>query len=232
MLSPAHLKLLGATLLLVTSSACSVEVNTASCEDADCSCDDDANCDPEPEPEPTCPLDCARPGDPEECGAPCEESECTLPSDLADLELGTGERCFERLGADLVVPQMEGPQGGYHMWLSLYCADCPAEVLLETQLVREDTQEVVSGLTTTLQPVAFETVTGVIVALPGSPWDPESPPLAEGTRVILSATLKTPSGALLHEAEDTRVLGAFTYWDYCASNPEDPCCVELCDGGL
>jgi hypothetical protein len=92
MLSPAHLKLLGATLLLVTSSACSVQVNTASCEDADCSCDDDANCEPEPEPEPTCPLDCARPGDPEECGAPCEESECTLPSDLADLELGTGSR--------------------------------------------------------------------------------------------------------------------------------------------
>jgi hypothetical protein len=225
---------LGAAFFLAWSAhaGCSGEVNTGECDDEYCGSCEDGDCEPEPEPEPECPLDCARPGDPEECGAPCEESECTLPSDLADLELGTGEQCFERLRSDLVVPQMEGPQGGYHMWLSLYCADCPSEILLETRLVREDTEEVVSDLTGSLRPVQLETVTGVIVPLPGSPWDPESPPLPEGTRVVLSASIKTPTGALLHEAQDTRVLGAFTYWDYCATNPEDPCCVQLCDGRL
>jgi hypothetical protein len=33
--------------------------------------------------------------------------------------------------------------------------------------------------------------------------------------VILTATVRTLAGALLHEGEDTRVLGPQTYWDYC-----------------
>jgi hypothetical protein len=219
--------------VLLGASACSTQVIPADCEDDSCEdCDDPDDCDPpSPQPEPVCPLDCARPGDPAECGAPCED-DCELPPDLAPFELGTGEVCFERLPADRVVPQMEGPQGGYHMWLSLYCADCPSEVQLETQLVREDSGEVVGWPSMSQRAVVFGTVRGVTVYLPGNPWNPDDPPLPEGTQVVLSTSVRSLAGELLHEAQDTRVLGAYTLWDFCATNPEDPCCVELCDGEI
>jgi hypothetical protein len=129
-----------------------------------------------------------------------------------------------------VVPHYEGPQGGYHLFLSIHCDDCPSEVLVETRLQLEETGEEVAYPTMNQRALTGSTVNGLIVPLPGSPWDPEDEPLPEGTRVILTATVRTLAGALLHEGEDTRVLGPQTYWDYCATHPEDPCCVELCDG--
>jgi hypothetical protein len=185
--------------------------------------------------QPTCPLDCRRLEDPAECGDPCEEPEpappqCDLPTQLETFETGTGEVCYEQLAEDSVVPYMEGPQGGYHLFLALACADCGTEVIVETEARLEETDEVVSALTQSLVPVKGGTATGIIVPLPGDPWDPESVPLAEGTRLMLSTTVKAPNGNMLHAADELRVLGPEVYWDYCATHPEDQCCIDLCDG--
>ena len=212
------------TMLLMLCAGCTTSVNSGDCEDDTCECEGDS-C------EPVCPLDCRRPGDPAECGDPCDPPpDCELPPDLAPFETGTGEVCFERLGEDGVVSHFEGPQGGYHLFLALTCSDCAGEVVVETTARQEDNGAEVSPLTQSSVAMKGVSATGIIVPMPGSPWDPESPPLAEGTRLLLNTVVKSMSGEELHNVEELRVVGPSVVWDYCATHPEDQCCIELCDG--
>src|SRR5687768_6189451 len=51
-------------------------------------------------------------------------SGCDTPPDPETFEMGTGEHCFARLSANQAVDLISGPQGGYHVWLAIGCADC------------------------------------------------------------------------------------------------------------
>lgn len=86
------------------------------------------------------------------CGTPSRESDAARPVDaepdalLIPLELGTGEVGFESLSA--TSPTLEivyGPQGGYHVFLSMRVRGIvPAEMLY--RLVREDDGHVLANL--------------------------------------------------------------------------------------
>ncbi|AKT40519.1 hypothetical protein [Chondromyces crocatus] len=52
------------------------------------------------------------------------------PRNVEDFEVGSGDRAFEALERDATIAIIAGPQGGYHIWLSVRCTACGPELLL------------------------------------------------------------------------------------------------------
>jgi hypothetical protein len=172
-----------------------------------------------------------------EGGAP-PSVECDAPSDPGPFELGTGERCFERVGSGDSVPMMNGPQGGYHMFLSVGCEGCPEEAMLRYSVLDPATREVIDRTyPDSLAYVSFVDVdgwkqaAGIQLGMPGITWDIENdPPLAEGTELLFVVELlDAQTEAILHESELHIVTGPITPWDPCDLNPDGECCGGLCN---
>lgn len=156
-------------------------------------------------------------------------AECAAPASPAMFEIGTGEKCFSRLAASDEVPLLNGPQGGYHVWLAIGCEDCNDPVLLRFGARdpqtgapfggMEDLQEMVP-----LEGAAWPQAAGLTVFMPGLSWDPEGvPPPAKGTHVVLWA--EAYDGAeLVHQAEVEVIIGDLQEWNPCAEDPDHPSC--------
>lgn len=166
------------------------------------------------------------------CGSdpasPVPES-CDPPAKAEAFEIGTGELCFERLGATL--PQMNGPQGGYHLFLALGCTDCGGAVDVSAEVLDAATMTAVYSPTeqiVTLSDGDWPQVAGLQISMPGLSWDDMDPPVAEGTAIVLHVVVKSEDGAkVLHDEQKPVTLGPITAWDPCDADPSGPCC----DGG-
>ena len=162
--------------------------------------------------------------------AACDEGveECVAPPAAETFEVGTGEVCFERVEANGTQPMMEGPQGGYHLWLAFVCSDCGTSVTLEAEA--SDANGPVGSRIQQVVDLESGMAAGIQLPMPGDPWDETSVKLEEGTALTINVKLSSSSGAVLHEAAVERVVGPTEVWDYCATHPEDGCCENPCDG--
>lgn len=153
---------------------------------------------------------------------------CDTPPDAAAFEMGTGEQCFARLSANQAVDLINGPQGGYHVWLAIGCSDCATPT--ETRFgVRDATTGTLLAGTYDSQAMVqlvgapWGQVARMIVNMPGFEWDPEMPPLAPGTPFVLWVEVRE-AGQVKHAAELPLVVGDTVEWDPCIENPDDPLC--------
>lgn len=161
---------------------------------------------------------------------------CTPPSSPAVFETGTGEACFERLASGATVKVLQGPQGGFHIWLAVGCSDCGTKATIEYGVKNPATmawydgtyaQKVVVPLTGS----PWGQQAGFTAFLPGVVWDATTQ-LPKGTHVLLSATVLGPDDGALHQAEVDVVLGDVEeYNPPCDQNPmtcgqpgSAPCC--------
>lgn len=149
-------------------------------------------------------------------------SGCSDPVDPGAFEVGTGERCFERLSPGDTVSVISGPQGGYHVWASLLCPDCGPQ-----PIVSYATRDVVSHTELSWENSAIGApqgpagrIAGLQAPLPGAPWDPANV-LPKGTHVLLWVGERDAAGNLLREAEVEVVLGDEVAWSPCADDPND-----------
>ena len=158
-----------------------------------------------------------------------EADPCDPPSDPAPYEVGTGEKCFERLAAEADIPLINGPQGGYHLWLAVGCEDCGDKAHLKYGARSETTEAPLPGTyvaeqVMTLQGDSWGQVAGIQLAMPGLSWDEETdPPPAKGTRLFLWADVVDGDDAL-HHAEIPVVIGDTVYWDDCDEGDNSESC--------
>ena len=161
---------------------------------------------------------------------------CEAPADPQPFEVGTGEACFERLADDAPITQWSGPQGGYHLFLSVGCADCGDSVVVRSSVLDPQTGELVEGsyqnsvLAHLTEWDGWPQHAGVQVTMPGIQWDLENaPPLAEGTPILLSVQLlAVDESTVLHELDKPLTIGPTSSWDPCDLHPEGACCSEDC----
>ncbi len=164
-------------------------------------------------------------------GAGGQAPTCDPPPGISGFAQGTGEKCFEPVQAAEVVPMMQGPQGGYHLWLALGCDDCsspahirygvndPATGLAVPDTYPTETLVSLSG--------AWPQKAGIICGLPGLSWDPEyAPPLPEGTHVVVWVEVLEGSTVVKQSSVEV-VIGETQSWDPCVEDPEH----ELCGFG-
>lgn len=171
-------------------------------------------------------------------GASAPDVDCTAPADHDTFELGTGELCFEPLSEGDALPLMAGPQGGYHVFLSIGCADCGDAVTLTYSLLDPATMAPLERTYPGNQAYAelFEVddwrqSLGIQIGMPGFQWGDEDPPLAEGTEFVVSVEVtRENESSPIHEAELKLVLGPTQNWDPCDANPDGECCDRSCDG--
>ncbi|NUP09445.1 MAG: hypothetical protein HOW73_25610 [Polyangiaceae bacterium] len=165
-------------------------------------------------------------------------TECDAPDTPGTFEIGTGEACFERISEGATISQMNGPQGGYHLWLAVGCADCGAEIQVRYSLLDPETMMPLDG--TYPDNIAYAELSsaggwpqraGIQMSMPGIEWDIENdPPIAEGTPFILDVEALDPSSLeVLHEAQLSLVIGSIQPWDPCDLHPEGECCTGLCN---
>lgn len=163
---------------------------------------------------------------------------CEPPPAAPVFEAGTGQSCFERLAPGQTVPVIQGPQGGFHIWLAVGCADCGPAPMVEFGVKDLATGEFYPGYPGPQKQVVEATATpwrqkaGLTASLPGMPWDPASQ-LPKGKHVLLSASvLEVGTSAVLHTSEVEVVLGDVIQWNPCASDPGcgqpggAPCCTK------
>lgn len=150
------------------------------------------------------------------CGDASGAESCVAPPDPAVFELGTGDTCFERLTPGQTIPVIGGPQGGYHLWTSLGCRDCPAKTILEYGVKDADTGEWLTGasakLVASLGQESWPQQARLATGLPGgfSTEGPSArPPM--GLHVLLSMRVLDADDAEIHAAEIPLVLGE-TAW--------------------
>jgi hypothetical protein len=162
---------------------------------------------------------------------------CDPPAGVSDFEIGTGAKCFEPLAPLDVIPLNQGPQGGYHLWLAIGCADCGDTPVLSwgvkdpaTMMTLPNTYD--SQAVIDLSNQAWPQIAGIYTFMPGYSFDPvNNPPPAPGTHVILWAKLADGSGTPLHEGQVEVVIGDTVVFDPCAENPQDPNCQNDGAGG-
>jgi len=148
-------------------------------------------------------------------GAGCEP-ECATPQNAESFEVGTGELCFERVTDQATVPLMEGPQGGYHVWLAVGCADCGPEVRIRTLILDAGTGDELGGESehfAELDGSSWSQQAGIQLSMPGDPWDTTNPPLPEGTAFVVVVAFVDPAGTVLHESEVQLIVGETLSWD-------------------
>ncbi len=64
------------------------------------------------------------------CGSGAGSGSCDAPESPAVFELGTGQTCFERVTAGQIVPEIQGPQGGFHIRAAIGCGDCGVDTIV------------------------------------------------------------------------------------------------------
>ncbi len=160
-------------------------------------------------------------------GAP---STCEAPPSPEAFEIGTGEACFERLEVGQVVPLVQGPQGGFHVWVAMSCTGCSAEMHLRYGALDPATGEHFEntypseGLFELSGDVSSRQRAMLTAVMPGVPWDPENfPPLEKGAPVRLYVE-HLEDGMVVERSEVDVVLGDTVSWDPCAENPESEFC--------
>jgi hypothetical protein len=171
--------------------------------------------------------------------AGCETSapgSCDPPSNPAVFELGTGEACFEQLTPGQTVPQIQGPQGGFHVWAGLGCGDCGDRAIVEFGTKNAKTKDWLLGepskQVVDLGQGAWGQHAGLTAFLPGDVHNVPDEQLPEGAHVILAMRVLDAKDAELHKAEIELVLGELEQWSACSSeescglsgNP--PCCTR------
>jgi hypothetical protein len=147
------------------------------------------------------------------CGSSSDAASCEAPTSPAAFELGTGDTCFERLTPGQTITVFAGPQGGYHVWTSLGCSDCPAKTILEYGVKTADTRAWINDapvkLVATLGPGPWAQQAGLRSFLPGDSFsDKEAnarPPV--GLHVLLTMRALDAGNAEIHAAEIPLVLG-------------------------
>ncbi len=148
-------------------------------------------------------------------------AECVDPPSPGAFELGTGELCFERLSAGQTIPVIAGPQGGYHLWTAVLCADCGSQTVISYATRDVATHAELSwensSVVAPLGPAGR--IVGLQAPLPGAPWDPATV-LPKGSHVLLWVGERDAAGNLLRETEIEVVLGDEVYWDPCATDPD------------
>lgn len=167
---------------------------------------------------------------------------CDTPPQPQTFELGTGQSCFQRLTSGQTVDVVQGPQGGYHLWLAFGCADCGATPFVEFGVKDKATGTFYPGMAgaqklfVEASPGPWGQRAGLTAFLPGITWDQTSQ-LPKGTHVVLSASvLDMGTNAVLHSQDVEVVLGEVVYWNPCNPDPNhcgmpggSPCCTK---GGL
>jgi hypothetical protein len=168
------------------------------------------------------------------CGGSSGSGSCATPESPAVFELGTGETCFERLSPGQTVPQIAGPQGGFHVWTAIGCGDCGAETIVEFGTKNAKTKAWLQG-TPEKQKVDLGTGdwgqhAGLTAFLPGDVMNAPDEQLPEGASILLSLRALDPKGNELHAAEIPLVLGKLEQWsgcstaDTCGTSGFEPCC--------
>ncbi len=128
---------------------------------------------------------------------------------------------------------MQGPQGGYHVWLAVGCAgaSCTSSLHLKWGVRDATTHELLENTYETESFVdvvgdTFRQRAGLVDGMPGISWDPETyPPLPMGTHFIMYVQRLDDAGSVLEEIERELVLGETIVWDPCAEHPELPECM-------
>lgn len=160
---------------------------------------------------------------------------CATPPSPAAFEIGTGDHCFERLTDGQTVKVIQGPQGGFHLWLSFGCSDCNPAAAIEYGVIDPTTGTWFEGTFGNQATYPFDgggwvQWAGLQNRLPGVPWD-ETTKLPEGTHVIVSGSVLDGT-TVVHHAEFEVVLGPIEMWyPPCDDNPATcgapgglPCC--------
>lgn len=155
---------------------------------------------------------------------------CDPPPSPEAFEIGTGEVCFERLEAGQVVPLVQGPQGGFHVWVAMSCVGCGAEMHLRYGALDPTTDEHFEntypseGLFQLSGDASARQRAMLTAVMPGLPWDPENfPPLEKGASVRLYVE-HLEDGVVVERSEIDVVLGDTVSWDPCAESPESEFC--------
>ncbi len=157
-----------------------------------------------------------------------EPVNCDAPGSPASFEVGTGELCFERL-TDAELPLFAGPQGGYHLFAAIGCADCEDEVTFSYLLLDPETDELFPGTYPDNQWVVpllafdgWKQAAGMQIGMPGFQWDDTDPAPPKGTPLRLRVSVT--DGAGTREADLDFLLGDTLDWSPCDANPDGPCC--------
>mgnify|MGYP000916825285 CR=1 FL=1 len=153
-------------------------------------------------------------GDDAQRPSPCGE----IPSP-PEFAVGTGEVCYEPVRNGQVVPHITGPQGGYHVWVSVVCPACPREVVVTVGARHASSGELVAEASTRVIELKSGQAAGLIASLVGSTDDPSSH-LPKGTMLRVFAELATLGGEPLHAGEKLVELGELEIWlNLCDPDP-------------
>ncbi len=147
--------------------------------------------------------------------APSPE-DCDPPPGADSFEVGTGETCFERVSAGASVPLIAGPQGGYHVWLAVGCADCGAEAHIRARVFAEDGTEMADlaiEQVVDLVGDAWPQHAGIQLGMPGGEFDVEAAPLPAGTKLRARVETIGADGLPLHASELDFVIGETVDWE-------------------
>lgn len=164
---------------------------------------------------------------------------CAAPPQPQAFEAGTGQQCFERLTNGQTVTVIQGPQGGFHIWLAVGCSDCGANPFVELGVKDLATGAFYPGYpgpqkqVVSLDGGAWAQRAGLTALLPGMPWDQGSQ-LPKGTHVLLSASvLDVNTNEVRHTSDVEVVLGDIVQWNPCNPDPNQcgqpggaPCCTK------
>lgn len=167
-------------------------------------------------------------------GPPTDPEDCEVPKDPQTFEVGTGEICLERLANGDAITQWAGPQGGYHLFIGVGCADCGDEVRVRVSALDPTTGEALPGTYDTeefitLYGEAWKQGAGLQYPMPGGDFAEEGEQkLDEGTALQLVVQAMDADGNALHDATLDLVIGPTRSWDPCESGSEE-CCSD-CDG--
>lgn len=169
---------------------------------------------------------------------------CPTPSSPQAFELGTGETCFARLTPMETVPVMAGPQGGFHIWMAVGCADCDAQSIIAYGVKDPMTNDWFAGTfqlkeAVDLGPPGWRQRAGYKAFLPGIAWDPTTV-LPKGSHVLLTATILDGATMMpIHSGEVEVILGDEVPWSppcdptpNCGAPGGLPCCSDGIDGGM
>jgi hypothetical protein len=160
---------------------------------------------------------------------------CEDPPSPGEFELGGGEKCFERLAEMQVVPVMQGPQGGFHLWLAMGCKDCEGKEIVRYGLKDPKTNDYFPDTKPLKVLAPFSTSgwpqkAGFSNFLPGVVYD-ETTQLPKGTHVIMMGEVLDSAGAVVHSKEIEVELGDIEIWSppcstepTCGSKAGPPCC--------
>ena len=150
------------------------------------------------------------------CDDTLSPEDCEPPPGAESFEVGTGETCFERVSGGASVPLIAGPQGGYHVWLALGCADCGEKAHIRARVFAADGVEMVDlaiEQVVDLAGDAWPQHAGIQLGMPGGEFDEASAPLPKGTELRVSVETIGTDGQPVHARELSFVLGETVEWE-------------------